>query len=832
VDSKRREFELVGLTASVAMAFVYFALSRERGLTWICGDGAAQASGRPSEFCGLFGPKVRAVVGRDSRKVTESLFRKVGKPMPADVLFLELDQRLSPLDASEAFAARESLRVGGVQAKGRLPAPSREQLEALIAFARGDNIKCRAVAGAGKTTTLLMCAAGRPGASFLLLTYQKSLQVEGAKRAPPSVEVRTYHSAAGRAYGQTVRDDEKLRELVFAPPGRPPAFDALALDEAQDMSLEYYVLVRHFLRANPRAQVFVVGDTRQSICEYKGARPEFLAEAQALYATENDEGEVRGWTAIELRESFRLTPRTAAFVNTHMYRSDVLVGSNTSLGDGLPPIYVAVKGSPAKVGEALGKVVKEALTTYSPGDVFVLAPSVRGLSAKSSPLALLVRGHLAGTPTYVSGSDDEAVDGDLVNGKLAILSYNASKGCERRCVILLLDESYFQYFERTWGECTGLPNVLTVAATRASERLVIVAHSDRTLRTIVHERLANDTELRGVAGRPKAHVPSKKFLEKTVSRSVTNVIRHLHPDVVKKAMSLLAVSQADKALAGILAELKPVRRPKKIRFGSLCESIDFIYGILGAPLAELALTGGTEFGKDFDYPRIVKSLKEVRPMTNDITEQEHAAYPSAFWENLSLAAGTSPEYRSLAEWCVLAVARHAFDDGRHHVARQILDYEWVEQEIIDAARETVVAALTGKSGTFEVGLPPTVAGRVQMVGRADFVESGGETWEFKLDRLGESQILQLACYLAMTGGGRGTLLSLLGREAKHVEVAPEDADELLLVLAEGSSYVPGKQDIHELIADFDQNLGTGAEEEEAETAEPEVNAAFGLDDLY
>ena len=57
--------------------------------------------------------------------------------------------------------------------------------------------------------------------------------------------------------------------------------------------------------------------------------------------------------------------------------------------------------------------------------------------------------------------------------KLAIISFNSSKGCERPCVILVgFDESYFQFYDKNWKLTDKLPNVLSPAANKAPSGLI------------------------------------------------------------------------------------------------------------------------------------------------------------------------------------------------------------------------------------------------------------------------------------------------------------------------------------------------------------------------
>lgn len=717
-----------------------------------------------------------------------------------------------------------------IDAAGLLPAgaaPSNEQWDIMYAYERGLNIVCRAVAGAGKTTTLALCALRRPGASCVLLTYNKRLQIEVAKRVKKGITAFTYHSAAGRSYGCIVQNDEIFRKCVLSAPETPLKSSVFMIDEAQDMTIEYFALVRHLLRANPGAQVIVVGDELQAINEYKGARPEFLTEAAHLYSALTP----GGWAPLRLSVSHRLTPSTAAFINNHLYGSRVIAGGNVRDPD-LLPVYVAGRTKDA-VTEALAVAVKSAVEKYKPEGVFVLAPSVRNLTTSQSPIADLVRRHLAGIPSFVAGQDDANVDADLIRGKLAVLSFNAVKGCERPCVIVVgLDETYFDYFDREWAEPTAVPNVLTVAATRASAQLVVITNSYRTLRTVAYDRLAVDATIRSVKAYPTRPKIRNRPPQKERALSVTDLVRHLHPETVRAAFERITVRPVVAGGPGgsaIALKQMPAGHaaPSKVRFGDYFEDLGFVYGIVAPVLAELARTGTTAFAAGLEAPTIVTTSDEVRPFSADITTDEYAAYPEMFWENVTEAALTAPSERSLAEWGRLAVARHAMEGGHHHVARQVTDYGWVSSESLNDARDTILRALDKIEGSFEVRLPSIAFGPNLIVGRADFVEKGaGIIWEFKnAGEYREEHALQLACYLALSGGGDGVLLSVLRREAWHVSVDTDDAYALLSLLA--ARIRDPVLDIFTLIERFDQGIMP-----EGSAVPEEPTTRLDLDDVY
>jgi hypothetical protein len=64
-----------------------------------------------------------------------------------------------------------------------LPPPTREQQAIVDAFA-AHNVLVDAVAGSGKTTTILSIVATFPALSFLVLTYNARLRHETRRRAP------------------------------------------------------------------------------------------------------------------------------------------------------------------------------------------------------------------------------------------------------------------------------------------------------------------------------------------------------------------------------------------------------------------------------------------------------------------------------------------------------------------------------------------------------------------------------------------------------------------------------------------------------------------------
>src|SRR3989338_5418836 len=96
----------------------------------------------------------------------------------------------------------------GQVANFSLPSPSVEQLEVIQGFQAGYNLKVEAVAGSGKTTTLLwLCLVAKRdfGVNCLILTYNKTLEVEINSKLElyglqTNCAALTFHGFASRIY--------------------------------------------------------------------------------------------------------------------------------------------------------------------------------------------------------------------------------------------------------------------------------------------------------------------------------------------------------------------------------------------------------------------------------------------------------------------------------------------------------------------------------------------------------------------------------------------------------------------------------------------------------
>lgn len=77
-----------------------------------------------------------------------------------------------------------------------------EQQDVVSAAHQGGTVVAEALAGTGKTSTVVEIARSFPGRPSLYLAFNKSVQIEAAKRFPAWVDVRTAHSVAYQAVGK------------------------------------------------------------------------------------------------------------------------------------------------------------------------------------------------------------------------------------------------------------------------------------------------------------------------------------------------------------------------------------------------------------------------------------------------------------------------------------------------------------------------------------------------------------------------------------------------------------------------------------------------------
>ncbi|KAG6361923.1 hypothetical protein INS49_010152 [Diaporthe citri] len=471
------------------------------------------------------------------------------KPFPKAVLGAAC-RRLA--HTADSIAVRENPRTSSVEPNQaslphkRLPQPSPEQQVAIDTLLHTDsNIIIDAIAGSGKTTTILHLAQSSPDTNFLVLVYNRRLMLETEERVQGlglhNVTVLNYHALGARYYTPECATDQGLKRVVEEDMSvieglSLPEFSVLVMDEQQDMTpilkrfVDKIILDKGFIgpgrvsydRPN-QLRVVVLGDKRQEVYSFNNADSRFLtmaARPEVFGYLNNNE-----WTAADQTTSNRVTQQNIDFINQQMLKQPLGMAMRAVRNhsqDGTPypkPRYIICDPYEDILSEVLRLLDTCGL---SPTEIIVLAPSVRGASP-----AIYLANHLAlrGIPVFRSDSDVS----DIAPG---------TKGIERRASIVLgFDQGYHTWFDKTVNPRTAVSNPQYVAATRALEHLVLIHDSRRAALPFVDLDKVGDTcELHTI--RPlRVEPPTPR--ERIPAFSVTALCRNLSETLITDCLGRL-----------------------------------------------------------------------------------------------------------------------------------------------------------------------------------------------------------------------------------------------------------------------------------------------------
>jgi hypothetical protein len=373
----------------------------------------------------------------------------------------------------------------------------------------------------------------------------------------------------------------------------------------------------------------------------------------------------------------------------------------------------------------------------------------------------------------------------------------------------------------------GVPNIMYVAATRHRKELIIIADEKSTLRTINVDTLQRYVQ---PLGRPVAKPRVLRPSAPPDKLGVLDLLRHLDSVTTYEMANLVEVVSRE-WIARPEVEAKTAVEFEAKDGKGYAESVAHLYGIVIPRVAELHLRNATDFGLDTYCPLVLDTEKEAARHEGALTRAAYNSYPLGFWDSVHEAAIVDPAERTFVQWFKLAVAQNAIQDGAHHTARQILHYDWIDEPFVDSCVVCVDQVMEDLAGDFEVRASTTVEGKT-IVGYLDFVEKEADVvWEFKCSKgVQTNHMLQLACYLAITGKQTGRLYAILSGEIETIRL--KDGPGLLrLALSKYRKKVDG--DIHEDIAKFMERFeipnAMGGDED---MISPLFETALTLDDMY
>lgn len=714
------------------------------------------------------------------------------------------DPRTSSVDFNEAILP---LR--------RLPPPSPEQSVAINTLLHtNDNIIIDAIAGSGKTTTILHLAQSSPDTKFLVLVYNRRLMLETKERVLglrlENVTILNYHALGARYYTPECATDQGMKRIVEE--DMPvteglslPEFSVLVMDEQQDMTpiLKRFVdkVIRDKGFVGPgrvpidrtnQLRVVVLGDKRQEVYSFNNADSRFLtmaARPEVFGYLNNNK-----WRAADQTTSNRVTQQNVDFINQQMLKQPLgmaMRAVRNQSQDGAPypkPRYVICD----PYEDILGEVMRLLDTCgLSPTEIIVLAPSVRG----ASPAVYLANDlALRGIPVFRSDSDVSDIAPEVASGKVLICTYHQAKGIERRASIVLgFDQGYHTWFDKTVSPRTAVSNPQYVAATRALEHLILIHDSRRAALPFVDLAKVGDTcELLTV--RPlQVETPTKK--ERVPAFSVTALCRNLSETLITDCLSRLDFRLLATPAYGVPAP------PTEIEDRSgLLEGVSSITGTAAPAVFHWRQRRQTSI--------ISGPLKLLRPPKRKPRRRNPLReLPDALYQRLELAeAAYTSGVLSTADILYLANLEMAAKDKdiTKLLAIPLDRYDWLSEAHCKDIHYTlnslpVPARISGRGIYFELiqyrkfldithGRGPTNPVRKQGVivtGAMDICRPRGASkavWEVKYtESLQPEHLLQTALYMLLLGeSASGFLVS--ARTGQTVQVLPRTAHSLREIL--------------------------------------------------
>ena len=598
------------------------------------------------------------------------------------------------------------------------PEPSKEQQEVIDVVKKGKNVIVDAVAGSGKTTTVLFIAQELPTLKIIQITYNSQLKLEVRQKTErlgiKNLTIHTYHSLAREYYDITGYTDTDITYIVAGSmrPQKPIDFDIIIIDESQDMTPLYYDFVVNFIENQPKAQLAILGDKYQCVYEFKGADPRFLTFANHLYSVRGD------FVYKQLSTSYRVSRNIAEFVNKCMIGDDRIIAPKRVP---IPVFYYRIN-----IFDEYRHIYTEIISllrVYKPEDIFVLVPSVK--EASKSPFKklenMLVQNDI---PCFVSRTEGEMlVDDDILKGKLVFTTYNQSKGRERKIVFVYgFDAGFFKYM------CGGdevdesvCPSRLYVAATRATRILYLIAHysSDPLpfLRMSLEEMAGKDyIKVVDTKHTVQKEVKEVEDVELTRPLAVTDIIRFMDERLLRYLAAELKAADFVNQISG---RHSIVSIETKFKFGDFVENVADIIGTSIPAFFEYTRTGSMSIRSWIDshitepryrreHPFYVKTLGEITypPMDPRDIFQMANLY-------ISMGAGI---YSKLAQ------IRHYDFMNREQFDQLLMNYD--SCGISDAAQYEKGVATEWENDETGIAL--------RIVGYIDIVDYGNKTvWEVK-----------------------------------------------------------------------------------------------------
>ena len=706
--------------------------------------------------------------------------------------------------------------------------PSAEQQAIIDAVQAGKNVAGDCVAGSGKTTTVLLLAESCPKKNIILLTYNAALKLEVREKAVAkgitNLDANSYHSANMRYYmkGGRGHTDKAIRNVIESRiPLKKPGMciDILVVDETQDMKQLFFSFAwKLYSDLIHKPQIVVLGDRFQGVYKFMDADTRFLTLAGKVWNSEFDER--------SLSTSYRVTNQIASFVN------DVMIGQTRILAPREGPNVSYWKLHPwSGISRVFEFIQRELARGILPGDIFILAPSIKSATSPIRKLENMLAENKI--PCYFPTSDESALDKDIISGKVVFTTYHSSKGRERKVVIIYgFDETYFKYYGK--GLLTNVcPDTLYVAATRASEKLVLIQSAlEKPLPFLkVLPDALYDLPYVSVFP-PLSHraldISQQSALQKNPNISASDLIQF-----IKEGYQLALKDNLELGVEIYEEASMDVDIPLKIETPTGHEDVSAINGIVIPMIQETRRTGE-------------KSTVQVFVEKSSYWLKKAGEHPFL----RSYIAKWNPEDTNIQSDILLGILFMACNSHLYHKLTQITKYDWLSYSLISPCIALLnVITEFSQSLKYEMTIGVTYSsetyGNYTLTGRIDIYDST-TIWEVKcVQSLTLEHELQLAIYAWMwkygeIPGGTASYERLYGpRKFKLVNIRTGEIRELdtesvdlkkIMAILFDNKYAPYTALTDDQFIDMVKEIQTTQAEEPTYSPDPDVDFVDCEDD--
>jgi thymidine kinase len=627
---------------------------------------------------------------------------------------------------------------------------SKEQHEIVLSL-HTNNVMVNAVAGSGKTTTILHISEHFKSEKILVITYNSKLKLETREKIQKynldNVEVHTFHSFCRKNYNSSCKSDTEIREIfhdefVFKKNHNKVVFDIIILDEVQDMSPLYYKLFCKLFKDNNNLQtkIGMFGDFRQSIFSFNKSDERYITLYDKLFYNMNN----FNWGERKLQTSFRITNQMSTFLNECMFDAEIIIANKHSE---FKPRYLFCNGfdnmctckNPKIIDNTVYLEFKKIIDLgYLPKDIFILAPSIKSRNyydtnntddecrccQETKPPVLilenLIKKYMPHIPIYVPLSDEGKVDETIISNKVAFLSFHQSKGLERKVVFVFnFDNSYFTYYGKNLSQ-NKCPNTLYVATTRASERLILIHQCTNDFLPFLRKDKINhlcDPTYKRKIDQIRPFISNYSDEQKY---DVTYLTSHLPEDILDKCFEmmdttkgfLMKISSSVEGLYGneIVCDINGIFFPTYYQHITTLK-IDILYEMLNTPPEHIYLYEKTH--------NIKLSEIDVKNIT-------------------------------IQELLFICVCYSSMRNKVLYKITQIKYLDWINDEHLQIAKERLDALNIHNNSKYEFPLTEVCVDK-HIAGRIDLNDFGNNTiYKFKcVTELQKEHYLQLAIYMYM-----------------------------------------------------------------------------------